>query len=500
MSARFYFNFDLILGDVKLAGGRVSQFSAQVFDSPAGAAPVPDVVTVPDGLETLIDRLRNRDLDADRPEQARLGLSLADLLLPDAPGQTSTRDLFHESLAWLRDGEGLRLRVRAPAELAGFPWEFASFPRQAQGTREPLLADRRVSLVRHEAMALPAGRADDHKAPASRRVVYATASPEPFNRYPPLTALPQERNAVRKALTQPGVDLVTLPASDDSVTGATLDQLIAALGEATHVLHFSGHGEFAGKGGGSIVLADGANRAIRVSAEKLGELLRGLGVRLVVLGACHTANRDVRNPWGGVASALLRAGVPAVVAMQDAVRDVLTAAFCAAFYKAVVVGRLVDEAVTAGRIAMRGAALEFDSPDVRDWASPVLYLRSTGAVFRPVSDSAVSGHAATELDRQVTQTLEAVAKEGRVVGAIGESGVKVTQKIAGEVGGLVIGGLAVKREGGRVVIEQSVGTVTGTLIGMAQGSGAADDPVELLRKHLLVPPPKERKKPRREGS
>src|SRR5437016_6260366 len=122
MSARRYFNFDLLLGDVKAAGGVVKQFSVQVFDSPAGAASMPDVVTVPDGLDRLIHRLRSRDLDADRPEQARLGLTLADLLLPHAPEQTCTRDLFHESLAWLREGEGLRLRVRAPAELAGLPW------------------------------------------------------------------------------------------------------------------------------------------------------------------------------------------------------------------------------------------------------------------------------------------------------------------------------------------------------------------------------------------
>jgi hypothetical protein len=390
MSTRSYINFDLILSDVKLEAGRVSKFSARVFDSPAGAAPEPDVVTVPTDLETLINRLRNRDLDADRPERARLGLALANLLLPDTPGQTSTRDLFQESWAWLREDEGLRLRVRAPAELAGFPWEFASFPRQAPGTHEPLLVDRRISLVRYEALAVPLGRANDHKGTARYRVVYATASPEPFNLYPPLPALTQERGAVRVALSQPGIDLVTLPNSDDLAEGVTPEQLSTALGEATHVLHFSGHGEFAGKGGGSIVLANKANSAVCLPAEKLGEMLRGLGVRLVVLGACHTADRDARNPWGSVAGALLRAGVPAVVAMQDSVQDKLTAAFCAAFYKAVVAGRLVDEAVSNARIAMRRAALGSGSPDVRDWASPVLYLRSTGAVFRTVGDPTLS--------------------------------------------------------------------------------------------------------------
>jgi hypothetical protein len=72
--------------------------------------------------------------------------------------------------------------------------------------------------------------------------------------------------------------------------------------------------------------------------------------------------------------------------MQFSVQDTLAAVFSGAFYRALVAGLTIDEAVSIGRIAMRGAA-SATTPDSRDWGVPVLYLRAAeGRVFNPVSD------------------------------------------------------------------------------------------------------------------
>jgi hypothetical protein len=63
-------------------------------------------------------RFERRSLDCSRDDQFRLARMLGDMLLPDPPERPNTRQLFLESYASLRDGEGLRVRIRAAAELS----------------------------------------------------------------------------------------------------------------------------------------------------------------------------------------------------------------------------------------------------------------------------------------------------------------------------------------------------------------------------------------------
>lgn len=74
--------------------------------------------------------------------------------------------------------------------------------------------------------------------------------------------------------------------------------------------------------------------------------------------------------------------------MQYVVNDKLAAAFMGDFYRALVAGCLIDEAVSLGRAAIRREALSQNTPAVRDWGVPVLYCRARdGCVFHAVSDS-----------------------------------------------------------------------------------------------------------------
>jgi hypothetical protein len=101
------------------------------------------------------------------------------------------------------------------------------------------------------------------------------------------------------------------------------------------------------------------------------------GVRVAVLGACQTAQRDDVNAWSSVAESLLKANLGAVVGMQFPVRDDSATAFAESFYRALAIGLTIDEAVSAGRVAV--AALN----DARGWANAALYLRAPEGVIFP---------------------------------------------------------------------------------------------------------------------
>jgi len=98
-------------------------------------------------------------------------------------------------------------------------------------------------------------------------------------------------------------------------------------------------------GEGSVILADEHNQALPLSAGRLGELLRGQGVRLVVLSACNTGRRDNYHVWSSVVASLLKSRIPAVVSMQFSVLDAAAAAFSGALYRALVAGFPLDYAV-----------------------------------------------------------------------------------------------------------------------------------------------------------
>ena len=73
-----------------------------------------------------------------------------------------------------------------------------------------------------------------------------------------------------------------------------------------------------------------------VSGETLVTLLKDLtSLRLVFLNACETARaarEDGLDPFAGVATALVRAGLPAVVAMQRPISDAASIAFSRAVH------------------------------------------------------------------------------------------------------------------------------------------------------------------------
>src|SRR5262249_49983672 len=159
---------------------------------------------------------------------------------------------------------------------------------------------------------------------------------------------------------------------------AVLDALNGA-----DMFHFAGHGLFEGTEltpdgvllkRGSVVLETASGDPDYVASDQLAVALGNAGVRLVVLGACNSASRDAHGAWTGVAPALVREKVPAIVAMQYRLADAAALTFIPYLYARIFQGYTLDEAVFEGRQAIFNAAQDWAKE--RDWGVPALYLRA----------------------------------------------------------------------------------------------------------------------------
>jgi len=172
------------------------------------------------------------------------------------------------------------------------------------------------------------------------------------------------------------VDLTVLrPASFKALRQAVTQA--AAERAPFHVVHFDGHGAVTGAGEGMLAFELPGVGGYPVGASKVAAVLAEGKVPVVVLNACQSGavGKDLE---ASVATALLRAGCAAVVAMAYSVYAVAAAEFMAAFYEAVFAGASVGQAVIAGRTRLfdhdRRPSPKGDMP-LADWLIPVHYLR-----------------------------------------------------------------------------------------------------------------------------
>jgi CHAT domain-containing protein len=132
-------------------------------------------------------------------------------------------------------------------------------------------------------------------------------------------------------------------------------------------------------------------------ADALARELSEAGVRVAILGACRTGRRDGVSAWTGVAPALIKMGIPIVVAMQYEVGDDHAVAFSKWFYTSLSNGLSIDEAVVVARRAM----LDVSTEDNLEWGVPVVYMRSR--------DSTLISLAEGQQQSETSDTLRLIA-------------------------------------------------------------------------------------------
>ncbi|SNT63532.1 Tetratricopeptide repeat-containing protein [Asanoa hainanensis] len=222
---------------------------------------------------------------------------------------------------------------------------------------------------------------------------------------------------LKTAQTQEILDLTVLRPPTFAALSAVLHQAYDA-GRPFHVVHFDGHGTYlpstrlraaegvsvgqamygllspAREGSHGYLLFEDptttSNQQL-VDGPALGALLARTGVGVLVLNACRSAyaeaaerprtgqGDDVHTQVRGYGSFALEvsdAGVAGVVAMRYSVYVVTAAQFVTDLYAALLAGRTLGGAVSAGRRQLAAApnrSIAFDSRPLQDWSVPVVY-------------------------------------------------------------------------------------------------------------------------------
>jgi predicted ATPase len=296
-------------------------------------------------------------LDTDEAMLGELGRLLFGALF-----QGAIRDVYIRSLGTLTPDQGLRLRLNIGPDAAAaiaLPWEFLYDPDQGP------LALLDAPVMRY----LPqAARVPTLETTLPLKVLVTGAQT------PPQMEVERELNEVTAALSKLGQH-VQITVEPHLTTG----KLQKLLRDGFHIWHFVGHGGF-GKDGstGRLLFEDASGDAEPISSMQLGIMLNRSGLRLVVLDACQ-GGKLATDPFRSMAPALIRAQIPAVIAMQFSVPESATRAFAGEFYRSLAEGFPIDACVTEGRKAVMNASGLHNA----DWGIPVVYTRAPdGRLFR----------------------------------------------------------------------------------------------------------------------
>lgn len=360
--------------------------TAVVTNSPAGQSSSALLVGLPlEGARIPYDELLIAD-------QIALGSGLWSSIF----SQTEIAELWRASN--VADSPYLRLTI-SDLSVAALPWELL----YDQRTARFVALNARAALIRFLPLPLVV-----YSSPVGLplRVLFTGCSPAGL----PLLEIDKERQLLSEAL----------PGRDAKLAGGTqagsMSRLASELFHGADVWHFAGHGTEQ-----ALIFDDDAGHPVTVDAFTVGTLLTGAGVRVVVVNACSA------GAGGGVSSsiagALLRAGVPVVIAMQSQIPDSAAVVFCRSLYGAIALGHSVEQAMTAGRravFALGGTA-------GASWWMPALFSRNNAPLVLvdvARADAGVDASPAT-LGAQPTASGKSAISQGGVA-------------ISGHVGGNVM--------------------------------------------------------------
>ncbi len=345
-------------------------YRTRVIASPAGEAQASLVLPFTDKdlrilvLEVVgsIGRMRRKVRRIEAPDRQLIenfGGQLYQALFTGPVGDCLERS---RDTANSRDA-GLRIRLRLPGALANVPWEYLYDAQHGF-----LGLDPDTALVRYLELPAPV-RPFPIRPPL--RVLAMISAPSDLAQLDAEQEWARLKGALEPLVSQGLVEV-------DRLEDGTLAALPRALRlREYHVLHFIGHGGYDENAqDGALALEDAAGKTRLVTGRDLSMMIRHRSLRLVVLNACEGSRTAPDDPFSGVAQALARAGIPAVIAMQFEISDPAALAFSQSFYQAIADGLPVDVATVEARRSM------FAGDNEIEWATPVLYLRSTdGRVF-----------------------------------------------------------------------------------------------------------------------
>jgi hypothetical protein len=348
-------------------GGTMSPDNAVILKYDPGAFWT-DPILGTGGMMGKLDRRTIKKVDL-----FELGRLLSEMAFPG-----TVRSLFDMSHSALGINEGLRIRLRIDAlELKQLPWEFLMLQ---QTSGEPQASDflvlrREISIVRTDTV-----EAGNRKLPNwIPKIVGVFACPgdqENLN-------IESDKNALETSLDA----YKNTPAGQQVLTTwvekpATQSKLVEAMQDGADIFQYSGHAAFDLNQEGILCLENEIDdTSYFYEADRLAELLRNANVRLAVLSACETGRRNGQMVWSGIAPALTREKILAVIANQFDIEDKNATIFASRIYPLLFAGFTVDEALFEARQSI----YQRNGLENRDWGVPVLYLQDETGVLFPLN-------------------------------------------------------------------------------------------------------------------
>jgi len=356
-----------------------------------------------------------QQLVADLRRSAKWDIGVTDAVagrVVEALGEHLYRFLFRGELLQklnnsIRDTTKGVLRIElefqgdALKDYGSWPWEYLRSPMEqgVEGSGEFLAL--RTQLVLNRRLFLP-GQAE---LKTTRPIVLLVVAGPPGKGLSDEFGVVQAEKVVttlRELDTAGVIDLVDLvepkfESSDQWKPTASWEAFKAAVRDETRqpdAIHFIGHGQrvYDGnerKGHSELIfVGPGCTPDPRRDTEFVQAV--GKGRKLVFLQACESG---VPGPYASATSVgqlLAHHGIPAVVAMQTKIENIVANEFAAAFYTALSQHKPVDWAVREGREAIQAVSGTLKLA----FGVPVLYLRSYEALISPVAADKVARTAA----------------------------------------------------------------------------------------------------------
>ena len=347
------------------------------------------------GRPTLSTALERQLLEVDL-EPARYGTLLFQALLPEGDDLLSG---YRASLTIARrESRRLRLRLHfagaAPSELQDLHWELLFDPVE----KSALGRSQETAFSRFLEGSLEPGRA----VAGQPKLLVVDSCPRDLADF----GLPSvDREALRGALEEALSPLAELMAWEFLEGPATVerirDRLVA--GEF-HALHLTAHGlSRSDEAMARLVLETGDGYANFVDEELFSEVFAGQqSLRLVSLIACHGGAQAGRDPFSGLGPALVRRGVPAVLAMRRQISLTGAMRFTEHFYRNLARTGLVDAAANEAR-----SQLFLGGSDSLEWGTPTLFMRlAEGRLWRLPTGSMAEDEAASLGDQEKLAAAE----------------------------------------------------------------------------------------------
>ncbi len=271
--------------------------------------------------------------------------------------------------------EDLRLRLGLRGDrLPRLPWEVLNAGGRPLATGTDVIFSRYQSAFAPMATVLQSQPLPPLKQNQPLKILMVLAAPTDQD----VLALRQEANHLNDELQQEQAlrsGTASLPAIELTILDQPgREQLTQALEQGCYqVLHYAGHSNLGGSGGDLYLVSDKTGLTEVLSGDDLAGLLVNNGIRMAVFNSCrgvYTATADPTSENGNLTEALLRRGVPAVLAMAERIPDDVALTLSRLFYRNLRQRSPIDLSLSRAR---QGLLSSYGSNQLY-WALPILYL------------------------------------------------------------------------------------------------------------------------------